>query len=141
MICDRSEPNFETTFHNTKNPYTELSVTFHKIRIMEWTNIKAMDQLEEIAGKSNNEKLLIFKHSTRCGVSRMVLRQFESEFDSEGKIIPYFLDLLQHRNISNEIADRFSVQHQSPQVIVVQNGQAIYNASHDRIDAQKLKGL
>ena len=67
------------------------------------------------------------------------LKQFESEFDLEDQVTPYFLDLLEHRDISNAIAERFDVVHQSPQIIVIKDGKAIYDTSHESIDARKLE--
>lgn len=109
--------------------------------IISWRELTDLGQLNEIVDASFEQTVLIFKHSTRCGVSRSVLRQFENEFDSAIKITPYFLDLLEHRDISNEIASRFGVVHQSPQLIVIKEGKAIYNASHNSIDAHDLKTL
>lgn len=108
---------------------------------MDWNALTDIKQLDEIAEESNENPILIFKHSTRCSISRFALKQFENEFNLEGSIKPYFLDLLMHRDISNEIADRFGVQHQSPQVIVIKNGSAIYNASHQDIEAGRLDAL
>ena len=79
-------------------------------------------QLDEMVAESTEKPVVVFKHSTRCGVSRMVLKQFENEFDLHDEITPYFLDLLAHRTISNEIAKRFDVFHQSPQLIVIKDG-------------------
>jgi bacillithiol system protein YtxJ len=76
----------------------------------------------------------IFKHSTRCIVSKMALKNFENNFNLENKIQPYFLDLLEYRAISNEVATRFNIQHQSPQIIVIKNGVAVYATSHEDID-------
>ncbi|MBL7886234.1 MAG: bacillithiol system redox-active protein YtxJ [Flavobacterium sp.] len=106
-----------------------------------WRELTDLGQLNDIVDASFEQPVLIFKHSTRCGVSRSVLRQFENEFDATLKITPYFLDLLEHRDISNEIASRFGVVHQSPQLIVIKEGNAIYNVSHDSIDAHDLKTL
>ena len=100
-----------------------------------WRQLKDLGQLNEIVDLSNDQAVLIFKHSTRCSISRMALKNFEKEFDLEEKIIPYFLDLLNHRDISNEIANRFEVVHQSPQLLVIKNGKAIFTASHSDIDA------
>ncbi len=105
---------------------------------MEWIQLTDLGQLNEINDASIENPVLILKHSTRCSVSRMVLRQFENEFDLQDKIRPYFLDLLEHRDISNEIALRFGVTHQSPQLLVIKDGKAIFNASHESIDAAKL---
>lgn len=104
-----------------------------------WRQLADLGQLNEIVAESANKPVIIFKHSTRCGVSRMVLKQFEKEFDLHEKITPYFLDLLEHRNISNEIASRFGVFHQSPQLIVIKDGNAVFNDSHGSIDAGKLE--
>ena len=103
-----------------------------------WIQLTDLGQLNEIVDSSTDKVVVIFKHSTRCSISRMVLKQFENEFDLQDKVVPYFLDLLEHRDISNEIATRFEVQHQSPQLIVIKDGKAVYNASHESIDAEKL---
>jgi bacillithiol system protein YtxJ len=97
-----------------------------------------LGQLNEIVNESTEKPVVIFKHSTRCSISRMALRQFEQEFDLEGKVVPYYLDLLEHRDISNDIANRFGVYHQSPQLILIKEGKAIYDRSHESIDANKL---
>ena len=105
-----------------------------------WIPLTLLDQLDEIVALSNQKPFVIFKHSTRCSVSRMALKQFENEFDLSDKITPYFLDLLEYRDISNEIASRFGVYHQSPQLILIKDGKAIFDVSHSDIDARELKG-
>lgn len=106
---------------------------------MDWNELTDLAQLNEIITLSNNKPVAIFKHSTRCSVSRMALKQFESEFDYLDKVTPYFLDLITYREVSNEIASRFGVQHQSPQLLLVKNGKVIFNVSHSDIDAHELK--
>jgi bacillithiol system protein YtxJ len=102
-----------------------------------WIPLTDLDQLSDI--QSNSDKpVLLFKHSTTCSISRMALKNFETEFDLQDKIDTYFLDLLNFRAISNEIATRFEVTHQSPQVLLIKDGVSVYDASHDRIDAQEL---
>jgi bacillithiol system protein YtxJ len=105
---------------------------------MAWRTLTDLGQLNEIVNESTEKPVVIFKHSTRCSISRMALRQFEQAFDLEGKVVPYYLDLLEYRDISNEIANRFGVYHQSPQLIVIKDGKAIYDRSHESIDATKL---
>ncbi|KGO90795.1 bacillithiol system redox-active protein YtxJ [Flavobacterium suncheonense] len=96
--------------------------------------------LDEIEKISFEKPVAIFKHSTRCSVSRMAWNQFAKQFDIEfEKMELYFLDLLAYRSLSNEVAERFGVVHQSPQLIVIKNGKAVYDASHSAIDAEDLK--
>ncbi|RKS02785.1 bacillithiol system redox-active protein YtxJ [Flavobacterium sp. 102] len=104
-----------------------------------WRPLIDMGQLNEIINESTEKPVIIFKHSTRCGISRMTLKQFENEYDLNDLVMPYFLDLLQNRDISNEIAKRFGIEHQSPQLILIKNGEPIYNASHGDIYADDLK--
>ncbi|WP_339658174.1 bacillithiol system redox-active protein YtxJ [Flavobacterium frigidarium] len=106
---------------------------------MDWEPLNHIDQLNEIIAESKDKPVAIFKHSTRCSISRMALKQFENEFDFPEKVTPYFLDLIAFREISNDIASRFGVQHQSPQLILIKNGKAVYNTSHSDIDAVALK--
>jgi bacillithiol system protein YtxJ len=105
-----------------------------------WIPLTFMDQLDEIVAFSNQKPVVIFKHSTRCSISRMALKQFENEFDLEDSVDVYFLDLLEHRDISNEIASRFGVYHQSPQLLLIKEGKSVYDVSHSDIDAGELKG-
>ena len=105
-----------------------------------WIPLTNLGQLNEIMMLSEVNPVLIFKHSTRCSVSRMALKQFENEFDLAEEVDTYFLDLLEYRDVSNEIASRFQVEHQSPQLILIKDGKAIYDVSHSAIDAVELKG-
>jgi bacillithiol system protein YtxJ len=104
-----------------------------------WNLLKDMGQLNEIAVASTTKPVVIFKHSTTCSISRMALKNFEREFDLQEEITPYFLDLLNHRDISNAIASKFEVVHQSPQLLLIKNGKSIYTASHENIDATVLR--
>lgn len=104
-----------------------------------WIPLENLDQLDTIATISNQKPIVIFKHSTRCSISRMALKRFESEYDLDENVDTYFLDLLEHRDISDEIASRFGVPHQSPQLILIKDGKAVYDVSHDAIDAAALK--
>ena len=107
-----------------------------------WIEIKQIEMLDEIVEDSKHQPVAILKHSTSCGISRMVLRQFESTYDiKEEDMKLYFLDLLSHRDISNKIASRFNVPHESPQLIVLSEGRVIYDASHSEISADKLKSI
>lgn len=103
-------------------------------------SLAALSQLDEIDAVSETKPVVIFKHSTRCSISRFALKQFDAAFSyPEDKIDWYLLDLLNHRDISNEMAYRYNVQHQSPQILVIKNGKAVYHDSHDGIDANDLK--
>ena len=104
-----------------------------------WIPLTEISQLDEIVENSSNKTIGIFKHSTRCSISRFALKQFENEYNLEDKVDLYFLDLLNHRDISNEIANRFQVMHQSPQLILVKNGVAVYDDSHSDIQAEVLE--
>ncbi len=105
-----------------------------------WNDLTELQQLDAIMEESTEKPVLIFKHSTRCGISRMALGNFEKEYaiDAE-QAKPYMLDLLEHRDISNEIANRFGVMHQSPQLILIKDGKAVYDTSHGDIDAGVVK--
>jgi bacillithiol system protein YtxJ len=99
-----------------------------------------MEQFDEIDEISQTKPVVLFKHSTRCSISRMALKQFDAEFNyPEEKIDWYLLDLLNHRDLSNEISHRYNVVHQSPQIVVIRNGKAVFNESHDSISAEDLK--
>jgi bacillithiol system protein YtxJ len=106
-----------------------------------WIALTDLGQLNEIVTASGEKPIVIFKHSTRCSVSRMALKQFENEFDLADQVDTYFLDLISHRDVSNEIANRFQVIHQSPQLVLIKEGKSVYDASHSDIDAGELKDI
>jgi len=104
-----------------------------------WRPLTDLGQLNEIIQESEDKPVILFKHSTRCGVSRMTLKQFENEYDLEDAVTPYFLDLLEYRSVSNAIAERFGVTHQSPQLLLIRHGKAVYDASHSEIYVDALR--
>jgi bacillithiol system protein YtxJ len=107
---------------------------------VKYFELDKMEQFDEIDEISKTKPVVLFKHSTRCSISRMALKQFDAAFNyPEEKIDWYLLDLLNHRDLSNEIASRYNVVHQSPQIVVIRNGKAVFNESHDSIAAEDLK--
>jgi bacillithiol system protein YtxJ len=106
-----------------------------------WNSLQDLGQLENVVADSQEKTTVIFKHSTRCSISRMALKQFENEYNLGDSVSLYFLDLISHRDVSNEIANKFGVQHQSPQMIAIKNGKVIFTASHSDIEASKLESL
>jgi len=104
-----------------------------------WIPLTDIAQLDEITNNSANKTQAIFKHSTRCGVSAMVIKQFEKQYNKyDFEIDFYFLDLLRFRAISNTIATKLNVHHQSPQLIVLSNKKVIAHDSHHGILSLKL---
>lgn len=116
-----------------------LSSEEKDVKVLPWIALHSVEQLTEIEEKSAHKTQLIFKHSTRCGISRMVLNRFEKKFDTANNHLDiYFLDLLNHRDISNTIANKFNVVHESPQVLVIKNGNVAAHASHGAINGLEL---
>jgi len=104
---------------------------------MQWKNITDLEQISQI--KQQTGYSLIFKHSTRCSVSSMAKRRFELDWS----VIPedtnlYFLDLISYRDISAQIAETFQVQHESPQILLIKNGDCVLDASHSDISADEV---
>ncbi|NQW36725.1 MAG: bacillithiol system redox-active protein YtxJ [Flavobacteriales bacterium] len=96
-----------------------------------WKALENENQIAELIEESNNNPVAIFKHSTRCGISRMVIKQFEKQTANTDGASFYYLDLLQHRNISNALASTFEITHQSPQLILLKNGKVAAHDSHN----------
>ncbi|MCU7616573.1 bacillithiol system redox-active protein YtxJ [Chryseobacterium sp. PBS4-4] len=105
-----------------------------------WITIESEQDLEMAIKKSFEGKIAIFKHSTSCFISKTVLRNFEKEIEEaeEQGAVLYFLDLLAYRSISNKIAEDFAIRHESPQLIVIENGKAINDASHQDITLSQI---
>lgn len=105
-----------------------------------WKTIKSEEDLEKAIKESYENRVAIFKHSTSCFISKTVLKNFEKEIENsdEQNVSFYFLDLLAFRSISNKIAEDFGIRHESPQLIVLENGKAINNASHQDISLSQI---
>ncbi|WP_370476593.1 bacillithiol system redox-active protein YtxJ [Tamlana flava] len=100
-----------------------------------WITLTELQQLENIKAQSETKTQFIFKHSTRCGISRMVKNQFEKDFGfDENQADLFYLDLIAYRDISNAIAETFQVVHESPQLLVVKNGTVVAHASHGGVN-------
>ncbi|WP_452598591.1 bacillithiol system redox-active protein YtxJ [Pontimicrobium sp. MEBiC01747] len=108
-------------------------------KVLPWIPLSQLQQLKFIKDKSKTKTQVIFKHSTRCGISRMVMSQFVENYEfTEKDLDLYYLDLLSYRDVSNEAGYEFQVMHQSPQIIVIKNGVAVANASHGAINSLDL---
>ncbi len=102
-------------------------------KALPWITLESVAQLEEIVKKSKNKSQVIYKHSSTCGISRMVLGMFTDSFDMETDVDLYFLTIQNHRDVSNTIADKFEVTHESPQLLVIKNGEVVFHTSHGAI--------
>ena len=109
---------------------------------MNWHKLTEENQLEIIKKESFNQPILIFKHSTTCSISATAFGRLERKWNDKeaGNLKPYYLDLLRFRQISNKIAQDFGVFHESPQAIIIENGKAVYDASHFDIDFSAITG-
>ncbi len=104
-------------------------------KILPWLELTTVEQLDGIVEKSTTKTQVIFKHSTRCGISRMVMNQFVGSYDlTTDDLDLYYLDLLNFREISNEVGYKFQVMHESPQILVIKNGVTVAHASHGGIN-------
>jgi bacillithiol system protein YtxJ len=106
----------------------------------EWTILTEKNQIAEIIALSNSIPVYIFKHSTTCGISAQAKENVEISFKNTDKpFLFYYLDLLKYRSVSNEVASKLNVHHQSPQLILVHDGQVAFTTSHHKIKANILE--
>jgi bacillithiol system protein YtxJ len=104
---------------------------------MNWNTLSSVEQLEEIKSASYQQPQLIFKHSTRCSISSMVRSRLERS-ETPSNISFHYLDLLAYRSLSNQVAEDFSVYHESPQVLLIKNGECVYDESHQGINMDEI---
>lgn len=108
---------------------------------MNWHPLTTTDQLNEVIEESKTSPVIIFKHSTSCSISATAKSRFERQWDGAGldNVKTYYLDLLRYRPVSNEIAEVLQVRHESPQLLLIQDGMCTYDASHLGISLDALK--
>lgn len=108
--------------------------------IMEWTSLDTADQIDQI--KNQQGYSLIFKHSTRCSISMMAKKRFELDWENLPADMPlYFLDLIKHRDLSAKVAADFAVHHESPQVLLIKDGECVLDQSHGAISVDEAIGV
>ncbi|MFB9863266.1 bacillithiol system redox-active protein YtxJ [Rufibacter immobilis] len=110
---------------------------------MQWHPITNAEQIEQIKEESKERPVVIFKHSTQCSISATAKSRLERQWDDAGlnAVKPYYLDLLSYRPVSNEIAQSFNVRHESPQLLLIKDGQCQYHGSHLGINLQEVKKI
>jgi bacillithiol system protein YtxJ len=122
-----------------KNIFGDKTSKEVKETYLSWTPLISVEEINTIIEISKIQPILIFKHSTSCGISRMVMKQFESLFNEENKHLKvYYLDLLNFREVSSKLSEVFQVIHQSPQLLVIKNGISVYDKSHYEITGVNL---
>jgi len=104
---------------------------------MEWTQLTSEDQLEQIVNLSKERSQVIFKHSSRCSISSVAWKRVQKS-DKHTNIDFYFLDLIAYRSLSGKIAETFKVHHESPQILVIKDGQCIFDESHLSISMDEI---
>ena len=103
---------------------------------MNWTSLESAEQISGI--KQHPGYSLIFKHSTRCSISMIVKRRFEMDWDKIPQDVPlYFLDLIKYRDLSNQVAGDFQVYHESPQLLLIKDGECILDLSHGKVSVEE----
>lgn len=111
-------------------------------KVLPWIFLTTESQLEEITKKSFEKIQVVFKHSTRCSISSVSMNKFVKNYNVPKEDADlYYLDLLNYRSVSDEVGYKFQVMHQSPQVLVIKNGEAVYDASHYSIQTDKILEL
>lgn len=105
---------------------------------MNWIPLRSTEELEQIILLSQEKPQVIFKHSTTCSISSVAKNRLEKATAPEETPF-YYLDLLSYRSLSNSIADRFSIEHESPQILVIKEGKCVYDESHMGIDMEEIK--
>jgi bacillithiol system protein YtxJ len=104
---------------------------------MNWIGLIDDGQLQDVIAQSDKKAQVIFKHSTTCSISQMAKARLDRA-SVPSDLNFYYLDLLSYRSLSNKISEDFGVEHQSPQILVIKNGQCIYNESHSGINVDDI---
>jgi len=98
---------------------------------MSWNDLTEIDQIENIIKESYETPCVILKHSTTCSISYAAKMRLDGELSTLAKGAKlFYLDLLSYRAVSNAIAEKLQVHHESPQIILIKNGEVTYDESH-----------
>lgn len=105
-----------------------------------WKSLTQINHLDELVEISNHRPVIIFKHSTRCSLSEMAFDRLKNDWEHlSDEMDLFYLDLLEHRSLSNEIESRFMVRHESPQILIMSQGEIIGHTSHREVGTDFIK--
>ncbi len=108
--------------------------------MIHWIPLTSLAEVEALKKRSHEVPCLIFKHSTSCNISAIAKFRLDDDWNfAADEIEAYYLDLLTFRPVSHHIAETFSVHHESPQVLLIVDGECVYDASHLDISVDELK--
>ena len=125
---------FDNLFGNKENSEEQNS------KEPQWLGLHSVSDLDAAIEASSEVPVVLFKHSTRCSISSSALSRLSRNWDNElVNVKPFMLDLLSYRDVSAAIGDKLNVIHQSPQMIVVKNGKAVFTSSHMDINFDDVK--
>ncbi len=105
---------------------------------MKWVELTTLEQVEEANELSFSKPVLVYKHSTRCSISAAALGRLERKWREDNELVPYFIDVIKDRNVSNAVAARYHVEHESPQILFIRNGKCEFSRSHMAINPEEL---
>jgi bacillithiol system protein YtxJ len=109
---------------------------------MDWINFDSDVILTEAIEKSYlNKGIVIFKHSTRCSISSVAKTRLSLKWNFKDDLPAYYLDLIQYRELSQLVADKFNITHESPQILLIKNGECVYDASHLGISVKNIESV
>ncbi len=108
--------------------------------MVNWISLASIAEVEELVQQSETVPCLIFKHSTRCSISSFAKNRLEQSWDFPVKEVqPFYLDLIAYREVSNYVAEYFAIEHESPQILLIDRGKVVYDASHLAISVDDLR--
>lgn len=105
---------------------------------MNWIDLTKEEQLQDLIQASYSKVQVIFKHSTRCSISSVAFQRLKKA-EQPAEIDFYYLDLISFRSLSNKVAEVFKVRHESPQILLIKNGECVYDESHLAISMEDIK--
>jgi len=107
---------------------------------MNWINVDSIEKTGEIKELSKNHSVLIFKYSPRCIIDYIVRLLFQREWhEATMRMKTYLINVIEYKELSDKIANEFGVEHQSPQILIIENGKCIFSASHGKLKVSEIK--
>lgn len=99
--------------------------------------LDTVEQFNEVLNQKN--KFFLLKHSLTCPISQAAYKEYQKYAEEQADIPAYFLAVQEARPLSNEIAEKYQIKHESPQAILFSNKNAVWNTSHWKITKSSLE--
>lgn len=107
---------------------------------MDWKQVLREEDVDELLDRSAEKAQILYKHSNRCATCFFAKKNIENiGSELKNKAEYHLIDVIGQRSLSLHIQDKLGIQHESPQMFIIDKGQVVWSGSHHQVTAEPIK--